>query len=85
MRTTMLLLPTTMLTMPAAARSRMLTTEFEVKGARRTLVRFTQLERGDGASWEYFDHAWNEFALPLIRHACEGSRTRPTAGAIPNL
>jgi len=49
--------------------------EFEKKDARRTLVRFTQLGWGEGASWdeayEYFDHAWNEVVLPRFRYAME--------------
>ena len=49
--------------------------EFEKKDARRTLVRFTHLGWGEGASWdatyEYFDHAWNEFVLPRFRYAME--------------
>jgi hypothetical protein len=47
----------------------------ERKTRRRTLVRFTQLGWGEGASWdeayEYFDHAWNEFVLPRFRYAME--------------
>ena len=49
--------------------------EFEKKDARRTLVRFTHLGWGEGASWdeayEYFDHAWNEVVLPRFRYAME--------------
>jgi uncharacterized protein YndB with AHSA1/START domain len=49
--------------------------EFEKKDARRTLVRFTHLGWGEGASWdkayEYFDHAWNEVVLPHFRYAME--------------
>jgi len=50
--------------------------EFEKKDANRTLVRFTHLGWGEGASWdktyEYFDHAWNEFVLPRFRYVMEG-------------
>jgi len=49
--------------------------EFEKKGADRTLVRFTHLGWGEGASWDeaydYFDHAWNEIVLPRFRYAME--------------
>jgi uncharacterized protein YndB with AHSA1/START domain len=49
--------------------------EFEKKDDRRTLVRFTHLGWGEGASWdeayEYFDHAWNEVVLPRFRYATE--------------
>jgi len=53
----------------------MVVLEFEKKDARRTLVRFTHLGWGEGASWdatyEYFNHAWNEFVLPRFRYAME--------------
>jgi len=49
--------------------------EFEKKGDHRTLVRFTHLGWGEGASWdeayEYFDHAWNQVVLPRFRFAME--------------
>ncbi len=49
--------------------------EFQKKDSSRTLVRFTHLGLGEGASWdeyfEYFDHAWNEVVLPLFRYAME--------------
>ena len=49
--------------------------EFEKKGDHRTLVRFTHLGWGEGASWdeayEYFAHAWNEVVLPRFRYAME--------------
>jgi uncharacterized protein YndB with AHSA1/START domain len=49
--------------------------EFEKKDPQRTLVRFTQLGLGEGASWdkyyEYFNHAWNEVVLPRFRYAME--------------
>jgi len=49
--------------------------EFEKKDARHTLVHFTHLGWGEGASWdeayEYFDHAWNEVVLPRFRYAME--------------
>ena len=53
----------------------MVIVEFEKKDARRTLVRFTHLGWGEGASWDqaydYFDHAWNEVVLPRFRYAME--------------
>jgi len=63
-------------TMPYVRGQRtMVILEFEKKDARRTLVRFTQLGWGEGASWdeayEYFDHAWNEVVLPRFRYAME--------------
>jgi uncharacterized protein YndB with AHSA1/START domain len=49
--------------------------DFEKKDARRTVVRFTHLGWGEGASWdkayEYFDHAWNEVVLARFRYAME--------------
>jgi len=57
------------------AQRTMVILEFESKGDRRTLVRFTHLGWGDGASWDqaydYFDHAWNEVVLPRFRYAME--------------
>jgi hypothetical protein len=49
--------------------------EFGKKGADRTLVRFTHLGWGEGASWDEacdsFDHAESEALLPSFRHAME--------------
>ena len=49
--------------------------DFEKRSENRTLVRFTHLGWGKGASWdeafEYFDHAWNEIVLPRFRYAME--------------
>lgn len=55
--------------------------EFERESDRRTLVRFTHVGWGEGASWdeafEYFDQDWNEVVLPRFRYAMEvGARQK---------
>jgi hypothetical protein len=60
---------------PVRAQRTIVILEFEKKDAGRTLVRFTHLGWGEGASWdeayEYLDRAWNEVVLPPFRYAME--------------
>jgi hypothetical protein len=57
------------------AQRTMVILEFEKKDDNRTLVRFTHLGWGEGASWdeayEYFNHAWYAIVLPRFRCAME--------------